>query len=80
MALSDGQQAGPLVALAEAVSIQNQDLQEFESLLNRALAIDVDAKPEWRLVNVLMQRRAKWLLGRREELFLRASPADTTSE
>jgi predicted anti-sigma-YlaC factor YlaD len=80
MALSDGQQAGPLVALAEAVSIQNQDLQEFESLLNRALAIDVDAKPEWRLVNVLMQRRAKWLLGQREELFLRASPADTTSE
>jgi TRAP-type C4-dicarboxylate transport system substrate-binding protein len=30
------------------VSIQNQNLAEFESLLKRALAIDPDARPEWR--------------------------------
>lgn len=81
MALSDGHQAGPLVALAEAVCVQNQDLIEFESLLNRALAIKVDANPEWRLTNLVMQRRARWLLARTEELFLRAGPAPgTTSE
>lgn len=74
MALSDGYQAGPLVALAEAVCIQNQDLKEFESLLNRALAINVDARPEWRLTNLVMQRRARWLLARTEELFLQAVP------
>ena len=70
MALSDGQLAGPLVSLAEAVCVHKQDAQEFESLLKRALAINPDAKPEWRLVNLVMQRRARWLLSRSDELFL----------
>jgi len=74
--LSGGQQAAPMVAFAEAVCVQKQDLKQFESLLNRALAINPDAKPEWRLVNLLMQRRAKWLLSRTDELFLRATPAE----
>lgn len=69
MELSGGTQAGPLLALAEAVSIGNQDRAEFESLLNRALAVDVDAKPEWRLTNLIMQRRARWLLSRTDKLF-----------
>jgi predicted anti-sigma-YlaC factor YlaD len=68
--LTSGQLASPLVALAEAVSIGKQDRKEFESLLNRALAIQVDAKPEWRLANLVMQRRARWLLSRTDELFL----------
>jgi len=70
MELSAGQLASPLVALAEAVSIGLQDRIEFESLLGRALAIQVDAKPEWRLANLVMQRRARWLLSRKDELFL----------
>lgn len=70
MELSGGFQAGPLVALAEAVSIPNQDRKEFESLLNRALAIDPNKKPEYRLANLVNQRRARWLLGRVEELIL----------
>jgi predicted anti-sigma-YlaC factor YlaD len=68
--LSGGQQAGPFVALAESVSVQKQDVKEFKSLLERALAIDSDARPEWRLVNLIMQRRARWLLSRTEDLFL----------
>src|ERR1051325_7402233 len=71
MALTGGQQAGPLVAFAEAVCVQKQDLKGFEETLNRALAINPDAKPEWRLVNLVMQRRAKWLLGRTDQLFLK---------
>jgi predicted anti-sigma-YlaC factor YlaD len=70
MELSDGQQAGPLVALAETISVQNQDAAEFRQLLQQALAIDADARPEWRLVNLVMQRRAAWLLERTEDLFL----------
>jgi predicted anti-sigma-YlaC factor YlaD len=58
------------VAFAEAVCIPKQDLKEFESLLGRALAIEMDARPEWRLVNLLSQRRARWLLSRKEDLFL----------
>jgi predicted anti-sigma-YlaC factor YlaD len=70
MQLSGGFQAGPFVALAEAVCIPNQDRKEFESLLNRALSIDPNNKPEYRLANLVNQRRARWLLGRVEELIL----------
>jgi predicted anti-sigma-YlaC factor YlaD len=76
LALSGGQQAGPMVSFAEAVCVQKQDLKEFESLLKQALAINPDAKPEWRLANLVMQRRAKWLLSRTDQLFLRATPAE----
>ena len=70
MSLSNGYQAGPLVSLAESVSIAKQDRREFQSLLDRALAVDVNAKPEYRLANLVMQRRARWLLSRIDELFL----------
>jgi predicted anti-sigma-YlaC factor YlaD len=70
MELSGGRQAAPLVAYAEAVCVQQQDLKQFEELLNRALAIDIHADPAHRLVNTVMQRRARWLLGRKDELFL----------
>jgi predicted anti-sigma-YlaC factor YlaD len=70
MELSGGKLASPLVALAEAVSVGKQDKKEFQALLNRALEIDVDAKPEFRLSNLVMQRRARWLLGRLDQLFV----------
>jgi predicted anti-sigma-YlaC factor YlaD len=70
MKLSGGDQAAPLVSLAETVSQPKQDRREFEALLGRALAIDADAKPEFRLANLIMQRRARWLLSRTDELFL----------
>jgi hypothetical protein len=68
--LSQGQQAGPLVSFAEAVCVQKQDLKQFDDLLHRALTISPDAQPESRLVNLVMQRRAQWLLSKRDELFL----------
>jgi len=39
-------------------------------MLHQALAIDPDAKPEWRLSNLIMQRRARWLLSREDALFV----------
>jgi len=72
--LSGGQLAGPYVSLAEAVSVQKQNVAEFKDLLNRALAIHPDSKTEWRLVNLIMQRRAKWLLARIDQLFLVTDP------
>ena len=74
--ISHARLAGPYVALAEAVSVQTQDAREFNDLLQRALAIDPDAAPESRLVNLTMQRRARWLLARTDQLFLpKTSPA-----
>jgi predicted anti-sigma-YlaC factor YlaD len=68
--LSGGQLAGPFVSLAESVSVQKQNVKEFKALLERAVAINPDTRPEWRLVNLVMQRRARWLLSRTEDLFL----------
>jgi len=69
MDLSGGHLASPLVAYAEAVCVQKQQRAEFDQRLKQALAIDVDQKPEWRLTNLIMQRRAQWLLSREGELF-----------
>ncbi|HVR08184.1 MAG TPA: TRAP transporter TatT component family protein [Thermoanaerobaculia bacterium] len=70
LALSQGHRAAPLVGFAEAVSVGRQDKAEFKQLLDRVLAVDVDAAPDFRLANVLAQRRARWLLGRIDELFV----------
>lgn len=70
MELSGGLLASPLVALAENVSVPKQNRKEFQSLLERALKIDVDARLEWRLANLAMQRRARWLLARADALFV----------
>jgi predicted anti-sigma-YlaC factor YlaD len=70
LVLANGTDASPLVALAEAVAVQKQDVKEFESLLHRALAVNPDANPDTRLLNTVMQRRARWLLSRQSELFL----------
>lgn len=67
--LTGGSHAGPFVSLAESVAVPRQDRAEFTSLLDRALAIDVTERPEWRLANLVMQRRARWLLSRTEMLF-----------
>ena len=68
--LTGGQSASPFVAYAESVSVQKQNRGEFEALLQKALAVDPDARPEWRLSNLIAQRRARWLLSREGELFL----------
>jgi len=67
--LSGGKLAAPFVTYAEAVCVKQQQHAEFEKLLKQALAIDADALPEARLANLVMQRRARWLLARVDELF-----------
>jgi len=42
----------------------------FKKLLHKALSIDPDAVPEWRLANILAQEKAQWLLDHSAELFL----------
>jgi len=34
------------------------------------LGVNPDGRPEWRLSNLVMQRRARWLLFREDSLFL----------
>jgi predicted anti-sigma-YlaC factor YlaD len=70
VALTNGQLASPFVSLAEAVSVPADNRAEFESLLQRALAVNPDVRPEWRLQNLIEQKRARWLLSRKDDLFV----------
>ena len=68
--LSQGIMAGPFVSYAESVCVPAEDRAQFEKLLTQALAINPDADPPTRLANLVMQRRARWLLSRVDKLFL----------
>jgi predicted anti-sigma-YlaC factor YlaD len=71
MALSDGKKVSPMVTYAETVSVRSQNRKEFLDLLDRALSFDArGTAPEYRLANLVAQRRARWLKGRVDELFL----------
>jgi predicted anti-sigma-YlaC factor YlaD len=65
-----GRRVGHLVSYAASWSVKRQDYREFKALLDRALAHDLEASPNDRLANVLMQRRARWLLARASDLFV----------
>lgn len=69
MNLSGGQDAAPLLALAEAVYVRQQRRAEFEALLQQALRLDTERSSENRLAVVVAQRRARWLLSRTDHLF-----------
>jgi len=74
--LSKGATAAPFVSFAEATCVPAQDRKTFGSLLKRALEINPDRTPRDRLVNLIMQQRARWLLSRADELFLEPEPAN----
>jgi predicted anti-sigma-YlaC factor YlaD len=70
VALSHGQSASAYVTYAEVVMVAQQDKKGFTDMLEQALKIDPNKTPAERLANVLAQRRAHWLLGRTDELFV----------
>jgi predicted anti-sigma-YlaC factor YlaD len=74
--LSQGKRLGPFVSLAEAVSVREQDVEEFQNLLAQALAIDLDEAPDDRLANTLARRRAVWLLDHTEDFFIDYEPEE----
>ncbi len=68
--LSAGRRASVFVAFAEASAVPAQNRERFGRLIDRALAVDLDAEPSYRLLNSLAQRRARWLRARTDVLFL----------
>lgn len=68
--LSGGRRLSLHLTWAESVSVKEQNRPEFLELLDEVLSFDVDTYPKYRLLNILAQRRARWLKGRVDELFL----------
>jgi predicted anti-sigma-YlaC factor YlaD len=71
LACAQGRRAFPYLTYAESVCVTKQDKAAFQVMLERALAVDV-SRPgdDQRLANVLAQKRARWQLGRLDELFI----------
>jgi len=67
---SKGRRAFPYLTYAESVSVAKQDKAQFQEMLEKALAIDVSRPDDQRLANLLAQKRARWQLGRLDELFI----------
>jgi predicted anti-sigma-YlaC factor YlaD len=70
MQRAGGRRVSPLVGLAESVAVPAQDRAEFTRLLKQAVAVDADSTGEERLVNLVAQKRARWLLSRVDDLFI----------
>jgi hypothetical protein len=72
MELSGGKRASVPLALAESVSVREQNLKEFRALCEAAKAVDPDGARDQRLANVLALRRAAFLETRISDLFVDA--------
>ncbi|MDX1388608.1 MAG: TRAP transporter TatT component family protein, partial [Acidobacteriota bacterium] len=68
--LSKGTRASPHLTLATSVSIPEQDRDEFEMLMAKTLEIDPDIAVGWRLYNLIVQKRARYLLDHADDYFL----------
>jgi predicted anti-sigma-YlaC factor YlaD len=69
-ALAGKTDTSSLMALATTVCVKEQKAAEFKDLLGRVLAFDPNSSPANRLVNILNQRKARWLLGHVDDFFI----------
>jgi len=68
--LANGKKASPYVSLATGISIPAQNVGEFKELMNKALAIDAELYPQYRLINTIKQREARWYLDNLQRFFI----------
>ena len=61
--------AGPYVSYARAICVPAQDYDTFRENLEKALEIDTDDDPSNRLVNILSQKKARYMLDNAYEYF-----------
>ena len=80
LAVSKGRSATPYLSLATSVSVKEQNYAEFKELLGKALEIDPESAAENRLVNVLNQRKARWLLEHADDFFLETEEHSLTEK
>lgn len=70
LALSEGTDPSPHLTMATAVSVKEQDVTGFRRYLDEALSIDPEANPDSRLMILIYQNKARWLLENIEYFFL----------
>ena len=68
--LQNDRKAGPHVSYATAVALKAQDKELFVELLEKALAVDLEAHPDDRLGNEYAQQKARFFIEHLDDLFL----------
>lgn len=76
LAISEGKMASTYYTLATSYAVKRQDADQYRELLEMALAVDPDAFPENRLINIITQRKARWRLDHIGDFFLIDMDAD----
>ena len=66
---SKGNSASAYVSYAQSISIPDQDYDSFTDALENALAIDPDDNTSTRLMNIIAQNKARWLLDNAWQFF-----------
>ena len=59
---TDGNSVSAYVSYVQAICIPEQDYDTFRDYLEKALDINPDDNPSTRLVNIITQKKARWLL------------------
>jgi len=77
---SKGLAAGPYVTYAQTVSIPAQNYDKFKEMLEKALSIDPDKDPSNRLVNIIAQQKARYLLDSAALYFIEFDTGDDWGE
>jgi len=57
-----GNSAGAYISYAQSICVPAHDYETFKDCLEKALAIDPDANVSTRLVTIISQRKARWML------------------
>ncbi len=77
---SKGKKTSHFLSLATTVSVNEQNLKEFKELLNKVLEVNPDVDPQNRLVNILNQRKATWLLKHLDNFFVESEETPVEPE
>ncbi|MCL2266270.1 MAG: TRAP transporter TatT component family protein [Treponema sp.] len=59
---TNGNSAGAYVSFAQLVCVPAEDYETFKDCLEKAIAINPNDNPSTRLVNIINQHKARWLL------------------
>ncbi|GMO62842.1 MAG: TRAP transporter TatT component family protein [Treponemataceae bacterium] len=70
MRISGGKTPGPYVTYAQTFCVPAQDVAGFKEALTKAISFDPNADPDARLVTIITQNRARWLLAHTDDYFL----------
>ena len=69
VSFSNNKKVSPFVTLATTVDIKNRNRDDFVNQLKTALSIKTDSDPHLRLLNILYQQKARWLLAHTDTFF-----------